>query len=90
MKLKKLLKQIRPLPWPVNAKVEEKGALTFEQLAATRIYRRHAANVLPELLSAAKKYQQDSCRKTCIGYHSTACADLFAVIDSAENVEIEK
>ncbi len=52
MKLETLLKEIRPLPWPVNAKIEEKGALTFEQLAATRIYRRHAANVLPGLVEA--------------------------------------
>ena len=50
--LKELLKSIRPLPWPVHGRVEEKGSLTPEQLIATRIYRRHAANVTPELIEA--------------------------------------
>lgn len=53
-----ILKIIRPLPWPVNGKVVNEGSMTQEQLEMTRIYRRHAANTLPESVAALRQAKQ--------------------------------
>jgi hypothetical protein len=57
MKLNELLKCITPLPWrkrPVMAEV-----LVSRETVANETYACHAANVLPELVAAAKNIQQN-------------------------------
>lgn len=89
--LKQILENIRPLPWPVNGKIEEKGALTPKQLEATRIYRRHAANSLPNMLMALKMTQQKVCALTCSNhtYHTVICNNARNAILLAEEVRVE-
>jgi hypothetical protein len=52
MKLQKLLEEITPLPWTNKTRL---GAANYDQLKANAIYRRHAANMLPELVAAGMK-----------------------------------
>jgi hypothetical protein len=57
MKLNELLKRITPLPWrkvPVLAEV-----LVSRETLANQDYALHAANVLPELVAAAKNLQEN-------------------------------
>ncbi len=57
MKLEELLKDITPLPWrklPVMAEV-----LVSRETLANEAYALHAANVLPELVAAAKNLQDN-------------------------------
>src|SRR6266566_9351555 len=57
MKLKQLLKRIAPLPWrkpPIMATVQP-----TREIVANEAYACHAANVLPELVAAAKNLQEN-------------------------------
>ena len=57
MKLNQLLKRITPLPWgkvPVMAQV-----LISRETMANQAYALHAANVLPELVAAARNMHEN-------------------------------
>jgi len=55
MKLKQLLMQITPLPWSKPPMIAD--VLVSRETLANQAYVCHAANVLPELLAAAKNLQ---------------------------------
>jgi hypothetical protein len=50
MKLEQILKRITPLPWDEKTPFPVQG----KEFWANQSYRRHAANVLPELIEAVK------------------------------------
>lgn len=52
--LDQLIKRARQLPWPVNGRVANEGAMSPDQLEATRILRRHSANQLPNLIDVGE------------------------------------
>lgn len=87
--LTELIAQARPLPWPVNAKVEEPGALTFEQLAATRMLRRHAVNTLLPLVKAFEHVSVCGEFGTENEYKCELCRQAQAALYAAKNVRRE-
>jgi len=57
MKLNRILKQITPLPWRTLSALT--GEPVGKKMRANETYARHAANVLPELLAAAKNLKDN-------------------------------
>lgn len=57
MKLNRILKQITPLGWSKLPAVTDKSV--GKEMRANETYARHAANVLPELLAAAKNLKDN-------------------------------
>lgn len=86
IKLEDILKDVRELPWPVHARVEEKGALTPTQLLATRVYRRHAANHLPKLLKIANAILEPDISEN---ERKSKRVYLAMAIRNAETIEVE-
>ena len=79
--LEEMLKRIDSLPWPRGASV-----LLIENKDATT-YAIHAINVLPELVKAAREFQQAV--YTHGGASSKLCDNLQNALSNAENIPIE-
>ena len=73
MKLKQLLKRITPLPWAKHP----------TQTRANEAYALHAANVLPELLAAAKNLQDNWAHNL-----TEPMARLSESIELAEDIQV--
>ena len=95
IQLEDLIKQARPLPWPVNGKVISEGGMTPEQLEATRILRRHAANQLKFLVESlraqietTKQLSNQQAMRDDFWHGTTALSEL--ALEHAEKVQVEE
>lgn len=85
MKLNELLKEITPLPWTEDTAFPIQG----KEFWVNQAYRRHAANVLPELVEACRHAECNcSVREIDSGHRSGCWFPAFqAALEKAENVQ---